>query len=186
MKDGKDAIFKCPWCDWHLKGPLSLVIAQKSRGKHLRECKKKPKAMAKISLSAFYWLSRRTHRAFWRQRVWKPSHQQLRRREDLAFTKATERGHEVRKTQISMWKRQRKGKCTWVCRVCLSASVGAVRNFYRKCPGKIITKGVAIWAQAKKQKILQQTMDEIGIDASKQKVIKGWIKEFTPKKPCKE
>ena len=64
--------------------------------------------------------------------------------------------------------------------------LGFVRNFYRKCAGKVVDEAPAIWMQAKQQRILQKTVDEIGIEAEKQKTIRGWIKEFSSKKSCQE
>lgn len=173
VRDPKDAVFQCPWCDLFLTGPLCPLIGKKSRKEHLLHCYKKPKNK-KCTPAEYYWLSRRTHGKFWKSKLQKACHKQARRAEE-AYQRAKDRGHEIVRTDINRIydETNRSSSKTWVCRYCLSASVGAARHFYKSCPGRILGKAPAIWHRARQLKIVQKTMDDIGLDKQNQKMVRG-------------
>lgn len=184
VRSSRDAIFRCPWCNLFLSGPLSLKISKKSRKQHLLTCKKKPKNKECTPLQ-FNWLSRRVHRDFWRNKLQKACHKQLANRAEKAYNRAKERGHDIVKTDIRTLSKSRRA-LTWVCKICLSPSGGASGTFYKRCPGKIICKSPALWYRAQQMKILQKTMDTVGMDKQKQKTVRQWIREITFKKNADE
>ncbi len=170
--------FICPWCDQKLPGPLSQHIARKSKLRHMQICEKKPKKLP--SLLQFYWMSRRKSRDFWKNKL-KVSNAASQAKLSAMVQKAEKRGHVAFKTDIKMYgaeKRTRVGS-TWICKRCLASNLGwSAKVFYGQCPGQVTVRNPSIWSQAKKQGLLEATMDGAQLDALQRAEIAEWIKHY--------
>lgn len=176
---GEAAIFICPWCEMELPGPLFQYLAKKSKKKHMQVCDKRPKKMP--SPLQFYWQSRRKFKEFWQKKLEVCNQPNLANRDIVFKQKAESRGHSAHKTAIKMYgsEKVKKVGCTWICRKCLSSTIGwSAKIFYAGCPGRVTLRTPAIWYAAKQQGLLESTMQEAQLDDLQKKEIAEWIYHY--------